>query len=610
MILSPFAMKRRFVFLASCMLVGILPFTMFARNYDTSNLPYTDAPKHLPTAVAISVLTAEGVLQGDPGGTIRPQARMNRAEFVTIAMRLYERKLPRSTLAIKMPCFPDVPKGLWYTEKVCVAKALGIISGNDHDGLPPEQWPFEPNRAVQYEEVLKILFRIFALPTVTVHGGEWYEEYTNGAVNLDIHLPGVVPGDHIRRGDMAQLAAAFLAESEGELDLLRAAQEGKSSSSSSSSSSGASISSSSMSSSSGANSCQMAICPDGYKYPTCTPQGRPINYFADPCLTHGGTASSSVSSASSSSSITGTGALTDQYGSTTIRSGHLLLGTVSGVLGSAKMFPDSEPVDIRKITVTLVSPASSIESLLLFKQDGTLLGTASEISTAQYVLNLLPGTLPVPHREERSIYVRARIKSDDNGGTGGQDVQVHSFQIEGFGDWSNNKYITATTETFLPFETAAARLTSITQTGDTTGPLIAGDNQLLGIFRFEAERSDPSLHPRLTTLVFNIESSGVTLSDAYLRIAGGSEQHSCTISSSTLTCSTLNATMGSLDAPLSLQLFADVTIHASTGGFVRVVLNEPGTPTTTGDITWTDGSTTFQWVPMNRPVARGTYFTR
>jgi hypothetical protein len=50
------------------------------------------------------------------------------------------------------------------------------------------------------------------------------------------------------------------------------------------------------SSSSSANSC-IAKCSDGYEYRTCTEDGHPINYFADPCMNH----SSSASSVSSQS---------------------------------------------------------------------------------------------------------------------------------------------------------------------------------------------------------------------------------------------------------------------------------------------------------------------
>lgn len=47
----------------------------------------------------------------------------------------------------------------------------------------------------------------------------------------------------------------------------------------------------------------LARCPDGHEYRTCTDEGYPINYFADPCMNHYASSSaSSVSSAPSSSS--------------------------------------------------------------------------------------------------------------------------------------------------------------------------------------------------------------------------------------------------------------------------------------------------------------------
>ena len=34
------------------------------------------------------------------------------------------------------------------------------------------------------------------------------------------------------------------------------------------------------------NQCKPHICPDGTQHPSCSADGHPINYFADPCLTH------------------------------------------------------------------------------------------------------------------------------------------------------------------------------------------------------------------------------------------------------------------------------------------------------------------------------------
>lgn len=60
---------------------------------------------------------------------------------------------------------------------------------------------------------------------------------------------------------------------------------------------GSSASSAVGSLSSVANGCAPYRCADGTVIASCTPDGHVINYFADPCLTHGGYASSAGSSA-------------------------------------------------------------------------------------------------------------------------------------------------------------------------------------------------------------------------------------------------------------------------------------------------------------------------
>jgi hypothetical protein len=47
----------------------------------------------------------------------------------------------------------------------------------------------------------------------------------------------------------------------------------------------------------------IAKCPDGYQYRTCTEAGAPILYFADPCMMHRSSTSSSKSVSSSASSV-------------------------------------------------------------------------------------------------------------------------------------------------------------------------------------------------------------------------------------------------------------------------------------------------------------------
>ena len=131
---------KRLIFLSTI----LLPIAAFARTYDDSNLPYSDPPSDLPTAVAVSVLTEEGVLQGNPDGTFRSNDLLNRAEFMKISMKLAP-ALPRE---VDLTCFPDVPADAWYARPICLAKTMGVVSGNAVEGVDPDLWLFDPLRPV------------------------------------------------------------------------------------------------------------------------------------------------------------------------------------------------------------------------------------------------------------------------------------------------------------------------------------------------------------------------------------------------------------------------------------------------------------------------------
>ena len=64
----------------------LIPGLALAYNYEPSALPYNDAPSDLPSAIAIGVLTDEGIVEGYADNTFRPDTAINRAEFTKIAM--------------------------------------------------------------------------------------------------------------------------------------------------------------------------------------------------------------------------------------------------------------------------------------------------------------------------------------------------------------------------------------------------------------------------------------------------------------------------------------------------------------------------------------------
>lgn len=500
-------------------------------------------------SVSISALTHAGVLRGNDDGTFRPSRTLNRAEFMQIIMRLTD-----DDAAVNTNCFPDVTPSAWYAIPVCRAKAGGIVRGNAVAGVPASQWRFEPARDVQYEEAVKVLAVLYALPVVgDTEGMDWYVPFIEAADDEDLSVGGLEPGDRITRGEMARLTAAFVAHAEGRLDDLRDAEEQSSSSSSSLSS------------------------------------------------------SSRSSSSSSSSSGTGSGVF-DPDSDTALRSRILVLGEVSPVVAGVNFFSNSEPVNVENITVTFTSGIDSIDSLLVYDEDGELLGTATAVGGTSVFRATIPNDFQLPHREDVSVYVRARLKEADEGGESGEHVQVASVNVAGTGEWTDEGYSTTSTDTFPASMTAHGTITDVTNTGNSQTALTGGTERLLGEFRFTAESPEALHDVRITALDFIIEQvGGVTLDNVFLRPEGSNEEHSCTTGATTVACAGIPAAIGEVDDIRIIRVYGDVTVPSgSDNRSLRLVLNNPGTPSEAGAITWSDTETVFDWVPLDQPVANGT----
>jgi hypothetical protein len=528
-----------------------------ASNVDFDDIDldrYEDAPWDRETNVAVSALTKLGVLMGNDDGTFAAERHLNRAEFVTIIMRLID-----DDRSVSLNCFPDVSANAWYAEDVCRAKALGIVRGNVEAGLRASEWRFEPARDIQYEEAVKILVELYELSVSgETEGMDWYVPYLEAANNADLHISGLRAGDRITRGEMAHLAVGFVAWSEDRLDELREAESRSSSSSSRSSSSSSSRMSSSSSSS-----------------------------------------SSSSRSSSSVSSAAGT-----------VRSHILLLGEISPTLASVDFFSNSEPIDIDEVTITFSSPVESIGSMIIYDQTGLQIGTATAVtgSSTQFRGTIPSGKLLLPYREERGLFVKARLKSRETGGVSGDDIRVANISVEGEGQWTSERYTSSSSETFPTFESAFARITGATNAGSATGIATAGTQKVLADLQFTAQSPETLYDARLTSLVFIIEQAGgVTLSNVTLRNEDNSASTSCTVSSTTVTCGGIDPAIGTVDDTARIRLYGDVSIPSNaTNARLRLVLNDPGTPSDAGDITWTDGVSSFTWLDLDQPVVAGT----
>ncbi|MDD3896885.1 MAG: S-layer homology domain-containing protein [Candidatus Peribacteraceae bacterium] len=546
----------------------LFPAVAAARTYDTSNLPYSDAPTERSTAIAISVLTQEGVVEGNPDGTFRPGAFLNRAEFLKIAMTL----LPAATQpAYELTCFPDVFANEWYAPHVCRAKALGIVEGNQEEGIAPELWEFQPARTVQYVEALKILSVVFNLnPTATV--GPWYQRYLNVADALGINLPeNPAPGMYLTRGDMARLVVRFLAQSHGELAALSAAEKGN-------------------------------IPIDA---------GEEEQDQADTSNT-----------AEVFPLLENTGAVLeldplDPDSDTVVMQQFLPLGEVSPVLAGASIFSEAQPLDVTSVVVRIMD-VQSIDSFLVYDENTRLLGraymdTVQQGAFIEYRLPLQRGKLTIPKEKEFSFYVRAVVKAIHAGGVSGDVVQVQRIGVEGNGAWNNKNQSAYSTDTFPVFQTAQSTITEISNPSGPRTILLAGNQMRIGAFRFAGHIAEGAQNPDLavTELVIQADQiGGVTLDNVWLGADGTNERSACTLIGSQITCSDIPVIFGSFeDRPRILTLYADVRIPSGASkASLQLRLNEPGSVAEAGAVRWTDGSQSFHWVAGETPVVRSTVF--
>lgn len=302
----------------------------------------------------------------------------------------------------------------------------------------------------------------------------------------------------------------------------------------------------------------------------------------------------------------------DPLGDGSVRSDILLLGQSTPILAGVRVFSNQEPIDVTQVQIDLVSPASSISQMLVYDEKGVLLGTASK-TNGSYIANLPTSKLQLPYRKELSLYVRARLKPHDSGGTSGEDIHIDDVTVRGYGSWSNEPRGTTSDDAFPIFQSARARITAVKNADSADGILVAGTDQRIGAFTFTAEESDPSAAARLTDLTFTAETfGGVGLSNVKLRREGSSESFNCSIASSTITCANISAAFGEIDRePLVLRVHADISLPVSTDDmFLRLALNQSGTPFDTGAIEWTDGEANFGWVGTETPIVRGTAYKR
>lgn len=320
--------------------------------------------------------------------------------------------------------------------------------------------------------------------------------------------------------------------------------------------------------------------------------------------------SSSISSARSSSfssSPTVYDALPDTELST---SAAVLFGTVTPIAASVEAFIGEEPLQVSAVRIAVTGSKQAVDGFLVYDAQRRLLGRAAK-SGSEYVLRLADDALVIPRRVQTPFYVRAQVGSFDRNRDGAGAFGVLTVTLEGYGVWSSDTYVKPLTDAFPTFQPVAALFGDLRSGMTANDYLQEGAGQIVFDLHAFPRYADPAAELQIEALEFRVIGAGVTLTGASLTVPGSGITSACTVASSTIDCSAIPATLGTVRSDFSLELHADVEVDpGSASPQLQIVLQEPGDPLNDGDIAWNDGFSSFTWVPFRVPVVRGTYFSR
>ena len=182
--LYPFCMSIRTLLLA-------IPFLAMG----VAHAAFSDTWGH-PNQTAIEYVQSEGIVEGYPDGTYKPDQTINRAEFTKIIVGATSGPQYAHTTS----CFSDIPSDQWFTPYVCFAKEHGIIEGYP-DGL------FRPANTINLAEAAKIVVESFEIPPVETSSQQpWFLQYLLALQSVRA-MPGNVTGPDmaLTRGQMAEI---------------------------------------------------------------------------------------------------------------------------------------------------------------------------------------------------------------------------------------------------------------------------------------------------------------------------------------------------------------------------------------------------------------------
>ena len=528
--------------------LALVPALAFALDF-TPVKQFVDVRETSREAAGISLLAREGIVQGYSGKYFGPSRRINRAEFLKIAMMSAGKDGATFTPKI---CFVDVRESDWFSPYVCAAKDQGIVKGRT-----PEH--FQPEDTVSYGEALKMLTLLYQYRIPQVTSTDWAEPYYRAAADRETDIPVTIRLDSpLTRGLAARLVGAFLAESKGELDRFRLAESGIYPSSSSTSS--ASLASAE---------------PSGG-------DGSVSSFFTLPPVSH----------------FLVVGRASDALASATIRSA----GETAHIAAvQVKFFAEARSVKRFELTTLTGSVVARLHQ-----------HTTNETPDYKqiYEVQLNPDQrYAIPADTDVPLVLRALVRGIDDNGFSDELLEVRSFTITLLGDRSNETKSIVTPPPFPKHQVAFGRLARIERVSPENGVLASGTGVVVSTFGFASDVI-PEKTLSLTQLIFTLQRSGdFSVQNWRIGRQGSFTEVPCTSGQdSTLTCSNLADVIGVLKAGAAiLELRADIAVpRDSVSHMLQTSLIDPGSPSSLGSVQWTDQSGSFRWVEGHTPLVWGT----
>jgi len=165
---------------------------------------FSDVPASHSNVVAIEYVQSKGIVAGYPDGTFRPDNTINRAELskIIIEANFTETEIEdcisdNTEDSWSYVFFPDVKKGEWFDDYICIAKAEGIVAGYPDN-------TFQPANSVNFAEAAKIISGAFGFSTSSDE--VWYKPFVEELGNRKAIPTTITSFDkNITRGEMAEM---------------------------------------------------------------------------------------------------------------------------------------------------------------------------------------------------------------------------------------------------------------------------------------------------------------------------------------------------------------------------------------------------------------------